>query len=63
VKLRFTERADKDYARLQPELRKAFTKQLAFLLNVLATHRSMLRNTTNRQTSGRHESTAGASIL
>jgi mRNA interferase RelE/StbE len=35
VKLRFTERADKDYAALLPEVRKAFAKQLGFLLNQL----------------------------
>jgi mRNA-degrading endonuclease RelE of RelBE toxin-antitoxin system len=35
VKLRFTERADKDYAALRPEIRKAFAKQLTFLLNHL----------------------------
>jgi mRNA interferase RelE/StbE len=35
VKVRFTERADKDYAALQPEIRKAFGKQLGFLLNDL----------------------------
>jgi mRNA-degrading endonuclease RelE of RelBE toxin-antitoxin system len=29
------ERADKDYAALQPDTRKAFAKQLAFLLNDL----------------------------
>jgi len=33
VKIRFTERADKDYAGLPPEVRKAFAKQLGFLLN------------------------------
>jgi mRNA-degrading endonuclease RelE of RelBE toxin-antitoxin system len=32
MKLRFTERADKDYARLPPAVRKAFAKQLRFLL-------------------------------
>jgi mRNA-degrading endonuclease RelE of RelBE toxin-antitoxin system len=32
VKLRFTERADKDYARMPPTVRKAFAKQLHFLL-------------------------------
>jgi mRNA interferase RelE/StbE len=36
VKLRFTERADKDYARLRPEIRKAFAKQLTFLLDDLS---------------------------
>jgi len=32
VKLRFTEKADKDYARMPPLIRKAFAKQLRFLL-------------------------------
>jgi mRNA-degrading endonuclease RelE of RelBE toxin-antitoxin system len=32
MKLRFTERADRDYAHLPPVLRKAFAKQLQFLL-------------------------------
>jgi mRNA-degrading endonuclease RelE of RelBE toxin-antitoxin system len=32
VKLRFTEKADKDYARMPPPVRKAFAKQLRFLL-------------------------------
>jgi len=32
VKLRFTEKADKDYARLPVAVRKAFGKQLHFLL-------------------------------
>jgi mRNA-degrading endonuclease RelE of RelBE toxin-antitoxin system len=35
VKVRFAERADKDYAALRPEIRKAFAKQLGFLLNQL----------------------------
>jgi mRNA interferase RelE/StbE len=35
VKIRFTERADKDYAALLPEVRKAFAKKLGFLLNQL----------------------------
>ncbi len=35
MKVRFTERADKDYAALLPEVRKAFAKQLGFLLNQL----------------------------
>ncbi len=35
MKLRFTERADKDYAKLLPEIRKAFAKQLKFLLHDL----------------------------
>jgi len=30
MKLRFTERADKDYAGLQQPIRKAFAKQLGF---------------------------------
>ena len=33
MKLRFTDRADKDYAVLPPAIRKAFAKQLHFLLN------------------------------
>ncbi|MGH9470167.1 MAG: hypothetical protein ACRD1N_07485 [Terriglobia bacterium] len=33
MKLRFTERADKDYAGLPVEVRKAFQKQLKFLLS------------------------------
>jgi len=33
--LRFTERADKDYADLPVNIRKSFTKQLRFLLNNL----------------------------
>jgi mRNA-degrading endonuclease RelE of RelBE toxin-antitoxin system len=33
VKLRFTEKADKDYARMPPLIRKSFAKQLRFLLN------------------------------
>jgi hypothetical protein len=32
VKLRFTERADRDYAGLSVEVRQAFAKQLGFLL-------------------------------
>ena len=32
MKLRFTERADKDYAELPTAIRKAFAKQLRFLL-------------------------------
>lgn len=32
MKLRFTEKADKDYARLPVIIRKAFGKQLRFLL-------------------------------
>jgi mRNA-degrading endonuclease RelE of RelBE toxin-antitoxin system len=32
MKLRFTERVDKDYADLSPNIRKAFAKQLRFLL-------------------------------
>ncbi|MGD0695575.1 MAG: hypothetical protein ABSB82_12045 [Terriglobia bacterium] len=35
MKLRFTERADRDYAGLSPEVRKALSKQLGFLLNNL----------------------------
>ena len=33
MKLRFTDRATKDYAQLRPEVRKALAKQLGFLLN------------------------------
>ena len=33
VKLRFTEKTDKDYARMPPLLRKAFAKQLHCLLD------------------------------
>jgi len=40
VKARFTARADKDYAVLLPEVRKAFAKQLGFLLSKL-THPSL----------------------
>jgi mRNA-degrading endonuclease RelE of RelBE toxin-antitoxin system len=40
VKVRFTERADRDYADLTPEVRKVFGKQLGFLLNQL-THPSL----------------------
>ena len=36
MKVRFTERADKDYVALLPELRKAIAKQLGFLLKQLA---------------------------
>lgn len=36
MKVRFAERADKDYARLRPEVRKVFAKQLGFLLNDLS---------------------------
>jgi mRNA interferase RelE/StbE len=32
VKVRFTHKADRDYASLSPEVRKAFAKQLGFLL-------------------------------
>jgi mRNA-degrading endonuclease RelE of RelBE toxin-antitoxin system len=32
MKVRFTERADRDYAALNREVRKAFQKQLRFLL-------------------------------
>jgi mRNA-degrading endonuclease RelE of RelBE toxin-antitoxin system len=35
VKLRFTHRADKDYAQLPQPARKAFAKQLGFLLDNL----------------------------
>jgi mRNA-degrading endonuclease RelE of RelBE toxin-antitoxin system len=35
MKLRFTERADKDYAALPPPVRKALAKQLRFLLSNL----------------------------
>jgi mRNA-degrading endonuclease RelE of RelBE toxin-antitoxin system len=35
VKVSFTDRADKDYVALRPEVRKAFAKQLGFLLNQL----------------------------
>ncbi len=35
MKLRFTERADKDYADLPEVIRKAFAKQLRFLLENL----------------------------
>jgi mRNA-degrading endonuclease RelE of RelBE toxin-antitoxin system len=35
VNVRFTRRADKDFAALSPEVRKAFAKQLGFLLNQL----------------------------
>lgn len=40
MNLRFTERADKDYAKLPKPVRKAFAKQLGFLLENL-THRSI----------------------
>jgi mRNA interferase RelE/StbE len=36
VKLRFTHRADKDYAELPLPVRKAFAKQLGFLLDNLS---------------------------
>jgi mRNA-degrading endonuclease RelE of RelBE toxin-antitoxin system len=35
VNLRFTHRADKDYAELPAQVRKAFAKQLGFLLDNL----------------------------
>ena len=35
MKVSFTDRADKDYVALRPEVRKAFAKQLGFLLNQL----------------------------
>jgi mRNA interferase RelE/StbE len=35
MRVRFTERADKDYAALPESVRKAFGKQLAFLLENL----------------------------
>jgi mRNA-degrading endonuclease RelE of RelBE toxin-antitoxin system len=35
MKVRFTERADRDYADLPPPIRKAFAKQLRFLLENL----------------------------
>ena len=35
MRLRFTERADKDYASLPVKVRKAFAKQLQFLLSNL----------------------------
>lgn len=35
MKLRFTERADQDYANLPVKVRKAFAKQLRFLLGNL----------------------------
>lgn len=35
MKLRFTGRADRDYAGLSAQVRKAFSKQLAFLLSNL----------------------------
>ena len=40
MRLRFTERADKDYADLPANLRKAFAKQLRYLLADLR-HRSL----------------------
>ena len=36
MKVRFADRADKDYAALRPEIRKAFAKQLGFLLDRLS---------------------------
>ena len=36
MKVRFAERAAKDYAALRPEIRKAFAKQLGFLLDRLS---------------------------
>lgn len=33
MKLRFTEKADRDYALMPPTIRKAFVKQLRFLLD------------------------------
>ena len=35
MKLRFTDRADKDYAGMSPPVSKAFAKQLGFLLDNL----------------------------
>ena len=35
MKLRFTERADKDYATVPTDIRKALAKQLGFLLDNL----------------------------
>jgi mRNA-degrading endonuclease RelE of RelBE toxin-antitoxin system len=44
MKLRFTERADRDYADLPPPIRKAFAKQLRFPMDNLQ-HRFVPRNT------------------
>ena len=36
MKVRFAERADKDYAALRPEIRKVFAKQLGFIIDRLS---------------------------
>jgi hypothetical protein len=53
MKVRFTERADKDYAALVPEVRKAFAKQWDFCSISSATHPCTPRNTTRRTTFGK----------
>jgi hypothetical protein len=53
MKLRFTERADKDYADLPVIIRKALGKQLRFLLANRAHPSYMRRNTVSRSTCGR----------
>jgi mRNA-degrading endonuclease RelE of RelBE toxin-antitoxin system len=55
VKVRFAERADKDYAALRPEIRKAFAKQLGFLLNQLGHPSCGRKNTTRRTIFGKQE--------
>jgi hypothetical protein len=53
MKLRFTEKADGDYAGLSIIIRKAFGKQLRFLLAHRAHPSRMRKNTVKRSTSGR----------
>jgi mRNA-degrading endonuclease RelE of RelBE toxin-antitoxin system len=53
VKLRFTEKADKDYARMPPLIRKAFAKQLRFLLENRSHPPCMPRSTVTPWMSGR----------
>ena len=51
--LRFTEKADKDYARMPPLIRKAFAKQLRFLLENRSHPPCMPRSTVTPWMSGR----------
>ena len=53
MKLRFTERADKDYAGLPVAIRKAFAKQLRFLLSISNTRHCTRKNTARPWMCGR----------
>ena len=53
MKLRFTEKADKDYAGMPVIIRKAFGKQLRFLLLIASIPPCMRKNIARRSTCGR----------